>query len=64
MRQKKPDYLGQNDYGVELCVVELVHGVGRHVEEGVEPLVHDVPDGGQTDNPGPLVLARPARVLF
>jgi hypothetical protein len=30
----------------------------------VEPLVHDVPDGGQPDNPGPLVLTRPARVLF
>ncbi len=64
MRQKKKDYLGQNDYGVELCVVELVHSIGRHVEEGVEPLVHDVPDGGQPDNPGPLVLTRPARVLF
>ena len=36
---------GQDDDGVELGVVQLVHGVGRHVEEGVPAPVHDVADG-------------------
>ena len=27
--------LGEDDNGVELCIVEFVHGCGRDVEEGV-----------------------------
>ena len=57
-------HLGEYDYRVELGIVQLVHGVGRHVEKGVEALVHNVPDGGQTHYPRPFVLPRTARILF
>ena len=39
---------GQDNDGVELGVVELVHGIGRHVQQRVLALVHDVSDGGQS----------------
>ena len=38
---------GKDHDGVELGVVEFVHGVGRHVQQRVLALVHDVSDGGQ-----------------
>jgi hypothetical protein len=61
---RRKSYLGEYDYGVELGVVQLVHGVRGDVQEGVESLVHDVPYGGQADYPGPLVLSSPAGILL
>ena len=49
---------GQEHDGVELGVVKLVHGIGRHVEQRVLALVHDVPDGGQPHDPGLAALTR------
>ena len=37
--------LGEDDDGIELCVVQLVNGVGRDVQEGVLAAVHDLADG-------------------
>ena len=48
---------GEDHDGIELGVVQLVHGVGGHVQQGVLPLVHDVPDGGESHYPGLAALA-------
>ena len=48
---------GQEHDGVELGVVKLVHGIGRHVEQRVLALVHDVPDGGESHDPGLAALS-------
>ena len=49
---------GQEHDGVELGVVEFVHSVGRHVQQRVLALVHDVPDGGQPHDPGLAAFSR------
>ena len=41
---------GEDHDGVELRVVQLVHGVGGHVQQSVLPLVHDISDGRQSHN--------------
>ena len=48
---------GEDHDGIELGVVQFVHSVGRHVQQGVFPLVHDVPDGGESHYPGLAALA-------
>ena len=32
--------LGEDDNGVELCVVKLVHSVGSHVQQSMFPMAH------------------------
>ena len=49
---------GEDHDGIELGVVQFVHRVGGHVQQGVLPLVHDVPDGGEPHDPGLAALAR------
>ena len=48
---------GEDHDGIELGVVQLVHGVGGHVQQGVLPFLHDVPDGGEPHYPGLAALA-------
>ena len=48
---------GEDHDGIELGVVQLVHGVRGDVQQGVLPLVHDVPDGGEPHYPGLAALA-------
>ena len=43
---------GEDDDGVELGVVQLVDGVGRHVEQRVLASVHHLADGGQSHDAG------------
>ena len=48
---------GQDDDGVELGVVQFVHRARGDVQQGVLALVHDVPDGGESHNPGLAALS-------
>ncbi len=48
--------LGENDDRIKLGVVELVHGVGRDVEEGVVAPVHDLPDSRQSHDGAAVVV--------
>ncbi len=41
---------GEYDDWVQLGVVQLVHGVGSDVQQGVLAAVHYGPDGGQADD--------------
>ena len=49
---------GEDHDGIELGVVQFVHSVGGHVQQGVLPLLHDVPDGGESHYAGLAALAR------
>ena len=44
--------LGEDDDGIELCVVQLVDSVGRDVQEGVLAAIHDLADGRESDDAG------------
>lgn len=54
MPQLLDDVLGvclqEDDHGVELRVVEAVHGVGRDVQQGMLAAVHDGADARQPDD--------------
>ena len=54
---------GEYDDGVELRVVELVHGVGGDVEERVVAGGHDVADGRQAHDAGLLGAVRLAAAV-
>lgn len=49
--------LEEDDDGVELRVVEAVHGVGRDVQQRVLAALHHAADAGQTDDARRLGLA-------
>ena len=49
---------------VELGVVQLVHGVRRDVQQGVQPPLHDLPDSGQADNARLLLAANTATCIL